>query len=174
MENSMLQTTPNRSSQSMNPTKNDLSLDVREQLCGLMNDRLADLIDLVTHAKQAHWNVKGPHFIALHELFDDLYGVLADHVDSLAERIVMLGGFANGTVQAVAPRTSLPAYPLGITGGRDHCDALSSSLAAFGKLVRDGIERADTAGDADTADLFTAISRDIDKYLWFVEAHLQD
>ena len=157
----------------MNPTKIDIPEDIRSQLCGILSGNLADLIDLGTHAKQAHWNVKGPHFIALHELFDDLAGLIVDHIDTLAERIVILGGFANGTIQAVAPITTLPAYPMGITCGHAHCEALSNSLAAFGATVRRSIADVDALGDADAADILTAISRDIDKYLWFVESHLQ-
>jgi len=157
----------------MNPTKNDLNLELREQLCELMNARLADLIDLQTHSKHAHWNVKGPAFIALHKLFDALSAVVLDHIDELAERIVMLGGFADGTVQLVASKTTLPVYPARITSGQDHVDALSNSLAAFAKLVRAAADQSAEMGDADTADLFTGISRDIDKYLWFVESHLQ-
>jgi starvation-inducible DNA-binding protein len=157
----------------MNPTKIDIPEDTRSQLCGILSANLADLIDLGTHAKQAHWNVKGPHFIALHELFDDLAGLIVDHIDTLAERIVILGGFANGTIQAVAPVTTLPAYPMGITCGHAHCDALSNSLASFAATVRKSIDDVDALGDADAADILTAISRDIDKYLWFVESHLQ-
>jgi len=157
----------------MNPTKNNMPLELRSRVCDLMSERLADLIDLRTHAKQAHWNVKGPNFIALHKLFDEVSEAMEEHVDTLAERIVMLGGSANGTVQSVAPRTTLPVYPLGITSGYDHCDALSSSLASLGKLVREAIDVSDEAGDADTADIFTAISRSADLYLWFVESHLQ-
>src|ERR1019366_667530 len=94
-------------------------------------------------------------------------------VDTVAERIVALGGIAEGTIGAVGKRTKLPAYPVNITSGRDHVEALSTALAAVGKSVRAAIDRATELGDADTADLFTGASRDIDKKLWFVEAHLQ-
>lgn len=156
----------------MNPTKNDIPADTRATLCQLLNERLADLIDLQLQAKQAHWNVKGPQFIALHELFDGVAGDATAFVDTVAERIVMLGGTAEGTVGTVGQRTKLAAYPLTITGGRDHVEALSSALAAAGKTVRAAIDRAAELGDADTADIFTEVSRGIDKQLWFVEAHL--
>jgi starvation-inducible DNA-binding protein len=148
----------------MNPTKNDLPVEIRSKLCQFMNERLADLIDLQLQTKQAHWNVKGPQFIALHLLFDEIAGELPEHVDTLAERIVALGGIAEGT---------LAPYPLTITSGKDHVEALSSALAAAGKLMRAAIDHSDELGDADAADIFTAISRALDKNLWFVEAHLQ-
>ena len=157
----------------MRRTKIDIPQDVREKVIKILNQRLADCIDLTGQAKQAHWNVKGPNFIALHELFDSIYSGLAEHVDVIAERITALGGVAEGTLQVAAQRTSLPSYPLDIVHGRAHVDALSTSMAAFGKAVRADIDNTDKLGDADTADLFTGISRDLDKHLWFVEAHLQ-
>ena len=157
----------------MNPTKNDLSEEQRTSLAQLLNERLADLIDLGLQAKQAHWNVKGPTFIALHELFDSVAEKIEEFVDDVAERVVALGGIAEGTIGIVGKRTKLAAYPPNITSGRDHVEALSTALATVGKAVRAAIDRATELGDADTADLFTGISRDIDKKLWFVEAHLQ-
>jgi starvation-inducible DNA-binding protein len=157
----------------MHKTKIDLPESKRQQLVQLLGDRLADVIDLQLQSKQAHWNVKGPSFIALHELFDSVAGEVSDFADTIAERIVTLGGTADGTISGVAKRTHLPSYPVEISAGRDHVDSLSTALAAFGKLVREAIDRATELGDADTADLFTGISRDVDKKLWFVEAHLQ-
>ena len=155
----------------MHPTKNDLPQKTRVKVAAVLADRLADATDLMLQGKQAHWNVKGPNFIALHELFDKIVESAEEWVDSLAERIVQLGGTAEGTVQATAARTSMAPYPLHIVSGTDHVEALSSSLAAFGKKVRAAIDKTDKQGDKDTADLFTEISRDVDKYLWFVEAH---
>ena len=157
----------------MNPTKNDLSPETRKSVILLLGARLADAIDLQLQAKQAHWNVKGPTFIALHKLFDEVAEDLEEHVDNIAERLVALGGIAEGTAAAVAGRTGLPAYPLKISAGRDHADAFSTALATAGKAIRAGIATANDLGDADTADLFTNVSRYLDKTLWFVEAHLQ-
>ena len=154
-------------------TKNDLSEATRVKAIELLNARLADCIDLETQTKQAHWNVKGPHFIALHELFDKINEDVEDYVDDIAERAVQLGGVAEGTARMVARKSSLSEYPANTVDGRSHVDALSSALAAFGKLARKGITEANEFGDLDTADLFTEISRGIDKWLWFVEAHLQ-
>ena len=157
----------------MHKTKNDISEKVRVQVAGLLQERLSDAVDLVTHAKQAHWNVKGPAFIALHELFDKVYEHAGDYADLLAERIIQLGGTVEATARVVAKQSQLPEYPLQIASGREHVEALSRSLAYFGSVVRQGIDRSDEVGDKGTADIFTEISRAVDKDLWFVEAHLQ-
>ena len=157
----------------MHSTRNDLSAKARAKVTALLNARLADALDLQMQAKQAHWNVKGPQFIALHELFDRLAAEIDGHVDEMAERITALGGIAEGTVQAVAGRSKLDAYPLDIAEGRAHLDALAAAYARFAKSVRKAIDEADKAGDADTSDLFTGISRSADKGLWLLEAHLQ-
>jgi starvation-inducible DNA-binding protein len=162
-----------RKNAGLHPTKNDLSESTRAKVVELLNSTLALAVDLRLQAKQAHWNVKGPTFIALHELFDKVSDALDDATDLLAERAVQLGGTAEGTIQVVGPRTTLPVYPLGASDGRDHVEALSSALAAYGKVVRAAIGEATELGDADTSDIFTEISRDLDKYLWFVEAHLE-
>jgi starvation-inducible DNA-binding protein len=139
----------------------------------LLNQRLADAIDLYAQAKQAHWNVKGPHFIALHELFDQVATAVQGGIDDIAERAVALGGTADGTLQSVVKHSSLKPYPVEATAGTDHVERLSAAVAACGRNLRAAIEEADDAGDADTADLFTGISREVDKNLWFLEAHLQ-
>jgi starvation-inducible DNA-binding protein len=153
-------------------TRNDLPKTTRVKVIDLLDARLGDAIDLQTQLKQAHWNVKGPNFIALHELFDKINEAVEDYVDDLAERAVQLGGTAHGTARQVAKRSSLPEFPA-VTDGRAHVEAVATVLAAFGKLARAGIDQADKLGDKDTADLFTEISRGTDKWLWFVEAHLQ-
>jgi starvation-inducible DNA-binding protein len=158
----------------MYKTKIDLPEKIRRNVAVILNDRLADAIDLQSQVKQAHWNVKGPHFIALHELFDKISDVLLEEIDEIAERITALGGTAEGTVTVAAKRSKLKNYPLSITAGKDHLFYLSTQLSVFGKAVRAAIEDTGKLGDANTADLFTGISRDIDKYLWFLETHLQD
>ncbi len=155
-------------------TKNDLPEETRVEAITLLNQRLADCIDLQTQCKQAHWNVKGPQFIALHKLFDEVNEEVEDYIDLIAERIVQLGGIAEGTVGAVAKRTALIDYPLTLTTGAEHVAALSDALAGFGRTARIGIEEMNELEDADSADILTEISRGTDKWLWFVEAHLQD
>ena len=157
----------------MHSTRIDLPAKTRARVIALLNARLADAIDLQMQAKQAHWNVKGPQFIALHELFDGVAAAMAGHVDEMAERITALGGVAEGTVQVVAARSKLDPYPIEISEGRAHIDALAEALARCGKAVRKAIDEAAKAGDADTSDLFTGVSRELDKQLWLVEAHLQ-
>src|SRR6267143_6961396 len=154
-------------------TENDLPKNAREELNTLMNQRLADAIDLQVQLKQAHWNVKGPNFIGLHELFDEIDEAVESYVDLIAERIVQLGGIAEGTVRVAAGRSRLEEYPLVIADGHAHVEAVSKALSTFGREARATINQANELDDADTADIFTEISRGIDKWLWFVEAHTQ-
>src|SRR5213594_1610532 len=155
------------------PTKNDLPEAARREAIGLLNQRLADCIDLQAQCKQAHWNVKGPTFIALHKLFDEINEDVEEYVDLIAERIVQLGGIAEGTVGVVEGRSTLIDYPLTLSTGAEHVAALSDALAAFGRTVRVGIEEMNELEDAGSADILTEISRGVDKWLWFVEAHQQ-
>ncbi len=154
-------------------TKNDLPEASRLEVIRLLNQRLADSIDLETQCKQAHWNVKGPTFIALHKLFDEIYADVGGYVDLIAERVVQLGGIAEGTIAVVAERSSLADYPIGIVTGAEHIAALSDALASFGRSVRIGIEEMNDLEDAGSADILTEISRGVDKWLWFTEAHQQ-
>ena len=157
----------------MYETENDIALKHRSELNALMNQRLASAVDLQTQMKQAHWNVKGPSFIGLHELFDKVDEAVESYVDMIAERIMQLGGIAEGTVRMAASRSRLPEYPLAISDGMAHVEAVARALSTFGKEVRTTVDEANALNDADTADLFTEISRGIDKWLWFVEAHSQ-
>ena len=156
----------------MHRTKNDLPSNARTAVIGILNARLADTIDLALLTKQAHWNLRGPNFISVHEMLDPLRAELDAHVDTMAERIVQLGGTALGTTQAVAGATSLPPYPTDIVAIPDHLNALIDRYAAVAAAVRQGIEGCDEAGDKDTADILTGHSRALDKALWFLEAHL--
>src|SRR5881397_3851178 len=139
----------------MYKTKNDISEKTRMATVAILNARLADAIDLMHQAKQAHWNVKGSNFIALHKLFDEVVDAAEEYMDLLAERVIQLGGTAEGTIQVATTRTGLEAYPLALTKERDHVEALSSALAAYGKSVRRAIEQTDALSDKDTADIFT-------------------
>lgn len=156
---------------SMWQTQNDIAERTRVEVVALLNQQLADALDLHLQAKQAHWNVKGPNFIALHELFDEVEEELEEYADEIAERAVGLGGTAFGTARLTAKRSQLSEYPVDISTATDHVAALSSAIAVFGKTTRKAIETAGTLGDADTADLFTEVSRGVDKLLWKVEAH---
>ena len=157
----------------MHRTKNDLPEEIRAQVIEFLNNRLADAIDLQYQAKQAHWNVKGDKFIALHELFDEVATSAGEYVDLIAERVTQLGGTALGTVRLSAANSSLSEYPHDIFTGDEHVEGVSNALATFGTQIRRNIDDAANLQDADTADLFTEISRGVDKHLWFVEAHNQ-
>ena len=154
-------------------TENDIAPNRRLELNRLMNQRLADAVDLQMQMKQAHWNVKGPSFIGLHELFDKVAEAVEGYVDLIAERIVQLGGVAEGTVRMAASRTRLAEYSPEISEGMAHVEAVARALSTFGQAARSTIEEANALDDADTADLFTEVSRGTDKWLWFVEAHSQ-
>jgi starvation-inducible DNA-binding protein len=157
----------------MHPTKNDLSESTRAKIIDLCNSRLADANDIQTQCKNAHWNVKGPNFIALHELFDKINEDVEDYVDLIAERAVQLGGNADGTARMIVKRSSLMEYSVSNPDGKQHVQALASALASFGRLVRLAIDASNEINDADTADIFTEISRGVDKWLWMVEAHAE-
>jgi starvation-inducible DNA-binding protein len=155
-------------------TKNDLKSNTRNTSIEILNARLAEAIDLALITKQAHWNVKGPQFIAIHEMLDTFRKELDGHVDTIAERAVQLGGTAVGTSQEVSKRTSLRPYPTDIHKTKDHLAALIDRYADAGRSARKAIDETDEAGDADSADIFTAYSRSLDKLLWFLEAHTQE
>jgi starvation-inducible DNA-binding protein len=155
-------------------THNNLKPAAKAVVIRLLNARLADAIDLALLTKQAHWNVKGRQFIALHEMFDGLRTEIDGHVDTMAERVVQLGGTALGTTQVVAKASALAPYPTGITSAREHLAALIERYASVANATRAAIDAADRAGDKDSADILTGVSRGLDKALWFLEAHVQE
>ncbi|SEP58741.1 starvation-inducible DNA-binding protein [Faunimonas pinastri] len=157
----------------MHATKHSLPAQTRKAMVGLLQANLADSIDLGYQAKQAHWNVKGMNFIAVHKLFDELHEQVEGYVDLVAERLTALGGQAEGTVRAAAKQSRLPEYPLGLIEAHEHLEKLSDAFALFGTNARKAIDEADEAGDQGTADLFTEIVRGTDESLYFLESHLQ-
>ncbi|MGV8996181.1 MAG: DNA starvation/stationary phase protection protein Dps [Parvibaculaceae bacterium] len=156
----------------MQSTRNTLSKEIRTQSVDLLNKHLAAAIDLHAQLKQAHWNVRGLSFIAIHELFDRVSIEAENYSDLIAERAAGLGGTAYGTIQSAVEHSFLIPYPLGIADELQHIFAVSGALAAFGQSTRDAIDLAAEFGDADTADLFTEISRGVDHQLWFIESHV--
>ncbi len=160
------------SKQKLYSTRIDIAEEVRIKVIELLNKTLAATLDLKTQTKQAHWNVKGTDFYQLHELFDEMSGELEEYVDMVAERVTALGGTALGTARVAASESILPEYPLDAVGGVEHITALADRYSAYGKHVREAIDTTGDLGDADTSDMYTEISRTIDKRLWFLEAHL--
>ena len=156
----------------MQKTHNTLPEVIRIQSVELLNLHLAAAIDLHAQLKQAHWNVRGPGFIAIHELFDRVSTAVEAYSDLIAERAGGLGGTANGTIQVAVKHSFLIKYPLGIADELQHLFAVSGALAAFGESIREAIEKSTAIEDPTTADLFTEISRGVDQQLWFVESHL--
>lgn len=155
----------------MNPTHNDLPEKIRESVCAELNQLLAYSADLTLQAKQAHWALRGPNFIALHKLFDDIYAHAGEWADAIAERVAALGGQPRGTLQAAAAATRLEPYPTDLVADHEHVERLSLALARYGALVRKAIDAFAKIGDAGSADLVTEISREVDKDRWFVEAN---
>jgi starvation-inducible DNA-binding protein len=155
-------------------TQNDVPSNAKSVAIQLLNARLADTIDLALLTKQAHWNIKGPQFIALHEMIDGFRGEIDGYVDTIAERAVQLGGTALGTTQVVAKATTLAPYPIDIYTSKDHLAALIERYGRVANAMRRAIDEADEAGDKDTADIFTEVSRGLDKSLWFLEAHTHE
>jgi len=154
-------------------TSVDIPPDSRTKINRTLNQHLADSFDLMSQVKQAHWNVKGSDFWQLHKLFDEVAEQAEEWVDEFAERVTALGGYATGTVRMAAGASTLPEFPTEITESMDYVRAVAERLAAFTNSARKAIDQTDKLGDADTADLFTEISRCADKYLYFLEAHLQ-
>ena len=155
-------------------TSVDIPAERRGKLIKLLNQHLADSFDLLSQVKQAHWNVKGSDFWQLHKLFDEVAEQAGEWVDEFAERVTALGGYATGTVRMAASSSTLPEFPTDITDGMAYVRAVADRLAAFTNSAREAIDESDKLGDANTADLFTEVSRCADKYLYFLEAHVQD
>jgi starvation-inducible DNA-binding protein len=155
-------------------TQNDLKSNTKTAMITLLNARVADTIDLALLTKQAHWNLKGRQFIGVHEMLDGFRTQVDEFVDTMAERVAQLGGTALGTTQTTAKATTLPPYPTDIYAIPDHLSALIDRYGKAANNVRECIDQADEAGDADTADVFTEVSRGLDKALWFLEAHVQE
>ena len=158
----------------MHRTRNETNSNAKKVAMETLQARLVDGIDLALVIKQAHWNLKGPEFIGVHEMLDGFREAMDDYNDKVAERITQLGGTARGTTQAVADESKLAPYPIDIYAIGDHLAALIDRYAVYANAVRENIDQTDEAGEPDTADLFTEISRGVDKQLWFLEAHVQE
>jgi starvation-inducible DNA-binding protein len=157
---------------SLRKTRIDLSGKTRQTVVATLQQNMVEVLDLSLQCKQAHWNVAGPHFIALHELFDRLHLAIVPFIDDTAERITALGGIAQGTARTIAHRSSLKEFPLERGDGTSFVAALADRFAALAKSTRAAIDHCANTGDADSADLLTGLSRELDKSLWLLEAHM--
>lgn len=155
----------------LHPTLNNLHSNTKTVVIQLLNARLADGLDIALITKQAHWNMKGHNFIGVHKMMDDFRSEQNELNDKMAERIAAIGGTALGTTQEIAKNSSIAEYPTDIISVDDHLTALSERFAIYANALRKAIDEADEAGDADTSDLFTEVSRAMDQQLWFLEAH---
>ena len=154
-------------------TRIDIPERLRLNLGEILNQTLADTLDLKMQVKQAQWNTKGMNFYQLYQLFEEIAIKLEGYIDLIAERATALGLVAVGTVRNVAQKSRIPEYSLKVSDGQDHLAELADRLAIYAKFVRTAIAQTSDLGDRNTADIYTEISRTVDKYLWFLEAHLQ-
>lgn len=164
---------PKSSLKTIETTRIDIVKDNRAKVADLLNKLLADASDLTMQSKHAHWNVKGPHFIALHKLFDEIYEAMGEHVDEIAERTASLGAHVKGRLQDAAGATRLKEFPADTTEGLAVVRALADALGTFANSVREGIDAAEELEDMVTSDMLTGIAGALDKHLWFLEAHLR-
>jgi starvation-inducible DNA-binding protein len=155
---------------SVNDTRINLPANTRQAVCDTLNQVLANLFDLHSQTKQAHWTVRGPNFWQLHKLFDEAASAIEGFVDEVAERIATLGGLPRGTVRMAAQGSQLPDFPEKFED-IGHVVTLAERFAVAANHVREQIDNTDKQGDKDTSDLLTEISRELDKQLWFLEAH---
>jgi starvation-inducible DNA-binding protein len=153
-------------------TRVDIPEEKRHTVIELLNQQLADTFDLFSQTKQAHWNVKGPNFYQLHELYDELAEALLPHIDAIAERVTALGGFAMGTARMAASASRLQDYPQNAVNDLENVEALAACYASVAASTREASDQAEQQEDMDTNDLLIEVSRDLDKFLWFLEAHL--
>jgi len=159
-------------------TRVGIDVDTRHQLVEMLNQTLADTFDLYSQTKQAHWNVKGKDFYQLHLLYDELAEKLEEPADLVAERVVLLGGYAFGTVRMAAQNSRISPFPgadqdADGAGDPSFLTTLADRWAEFATFIREDNGRADELGDPGTTDLYDEFTHIAERGLWFIEGHLQ-
>src|SRR4030095_12089726 len=150
----------------------DIPPEIRQYVIQLLQQTLACTVDLRSQVKQACWNVKGHDLVLLHALFATMATELDAHIDLVAERLVVLGGVARGTVRTAATPSRRPGDHAATCGGDAHVGARTECSASYATALRADIAHATEVEDAGSAALYTDISRGVDKRLGFLEAYL--
>jgi starvation-inducible DNA-binding protein len=162
-------TTVNR----MYKTRVALPEDVKAKVVEVMQERLAEALDMYSQAKFAHWNVKGENFYQLHLVFDSVAETIFPQIDQIAERLTQLGGVANGTVRQAAMVSRIPEYNVDLVAGMDHVCALADALGHYCKELREASDKIDEIGDEPTSDFFKQLVVEAEEQLYFLESHLE-
>lgn len=157
----------------MRKTKISIPEKNRIELVQMLNKTLANISDLYLQIKQMHWNIKGPEFIALHKLLDEVAERVEEHVDIVAERATSLGGIAFGTAEEIVKNSVLRKYPVALYSIEEYLEQLTHNFAIAGELVRNDIKKCEDLADYATGDVFIALTRELDKDLWLLESNLK-
>jgi starvation-inducible DNA-binding protein len=150
-----------------------LELTVAGELISLLQDRLNSLNDLALTLKHVHWNVVGPHFIAVHTMLDPQVDAVRLMVDDLAERIATLGGSPVGTPGALIAQRSWSDYPIGRADTNVHLSALDITYGKVIEANREAVGKTERP-DAVTQDLLIQQAGTLERFHWFVRAHLDN
>jgi starvation-inducible DNA-binding protein len=145
----------------------------KKKTVAVMQERLAESLDMYSQAKFAHWNVKGYNFYQLHLVFDSVADHIFPQIDAIAERITQLGGVANGTVRQAANGSLIPEYNITLIAGMDHVNALADALGCYCQALREASDKIDEIGDEPSSDFFKQLVVEAEEQLYFLESHLE-
>ncbi len=157
----------------MYETRIALSAETKAKVVEVMQERLAEALDMYSQAKFAHWNVKGDNFYQLHLVFDSVADHVFPQIDAIAERLTQLGGVANGTVRQAAMVSKIPEYKVDLIAGMEHVAALADALGHYCAELREASDKIDEIGDEPTSDFFKQLVVEAEEQLYFLESHLE-
>jgi starvation-inducible DNA-binding protein len=149
------------------------ALEVRMRSVRLLNQRLADCMDLQLYAKHAQWNAHGPNQDTASELFEQVRAAMEGYAQDLAMRVRRLEGFSEGTARLVAQASSLALHSESVGSGVGYAETLSAALTTFASLTKDAGAQAGGWGDHETANVLRGVFRGVQKEFWFVSYHLR-